>query len=301
MGNPKEAAASDAPRDDPPPPYTEAAPPGPSAPPAPASAASRAPALAPLVTECAATPYMPLPQSLTAYYQAWKLTRMFHIGDSSNHKMFAVSTHAGVSGKGPDRVAIAVYNGSSDKSPILVVGGEPHKHSDVSRNLDSIINLAPLPGQDGFKVATEPMAGRLMPDGQTVAFNFSTEISSEPSGKGKQADTVHTLHREEFEWRMTPKKEVEDKEYMNEAKLFRLHTPNAGEGSASDGANVVAVASWKRLTSISKPFKLHFIHGGGDGGLDDRWRIVAVITALRVWLLQVTNFNSLSNIATAKP
>ncbi|RSM06092.1 hypothetical protein CEP52_005885 [Fusarium oligoseptatum] len=61
-------------------------------------------------------PPISLPQTLTAYCDPEEPSSKFYLGDSSNRKMFAVTTHGGLTG---DRKSIRVYTGPSTDDPLL--------------------------------------------------------------------------------------------------------------------------------------------------------------------------------------
>ncbi|KAF7555561.1 hypothetical protein G7Z17_g2046 [Cylindrodendrum hubeiense] len=312
MANVKEAvlALHDV-SDDAPPPYSQVATAGPSTPssalnPASSNSASGIPDLKPLVRSCDSSPYLSLRPTLTAHYQ-WKMTRTYHLGNGDNQKMFAISNYAGLTGRGPDRAGVVMFNGPSEKDPVLAAAGETLNPLDAHA-LESVINLSILPGRevslekDDEGVATELLRAGLMGDQKTVVFRFSIEVSHE-LGKGRE--TAMDLPREEFEWRMTNKEEMGEKEHSHEFKLFRLERPaSQGDGKdsavslAKDGSEPVAVASWKRLMALSKPFNIEFI-GSGIKDLGDRWAAMAVITALRIWFLDQSGRATSSFIASS--
>ncbi|KAF4946999.1 hypothetical protein FSARC_14065 [Fusarium sarcochroum] len=284
--------------DDPPPPYSDDPHPASSTEPLPTPSsfpASLTPK--PLVTECASLPYVPLPQALTAYYQL--SYRTFHLGSDSNHKIFAASVYAGNTGKGPDRFSIVVHNGPSGKDQVLAAAGEMYKSTGSAISFRNIINLSPVPGQDNVlvtgdaTVAMEHMSAKLMEDGRTVIFPFSilTTYNSGADAKGKKEDFSRNLHHEHFEWRMTTKEEIADKSFAHEYKLFRLPPQQAAGGSAAAG-EPVAMASFKRLLNLSKPFKMQFLDPETTHSSSERWRLMALITALRIWQHEQTSFYS---------
>lgn len=153
-------------------------------------------------------------------------------------------------------------------------------------------------------VAMEDMSARVLPDGQTVAFLFSVFTSrvSDAAPKEKSKHDIQTPRREQFEWRMTPKSEISDKDYAHEYKLFQLSDPNLSgwpSGSTSAG-EPVAMAYFKRLMSLSKPFKMQFLDIETPDTPNERWRLMALVTALRVWQLeQVSFYSSTAMVETA--
>ncbi|KAH7192513.1 uncharacterized protein B0J16DRAFT_61622 [Fusarium flagelliforme] len=284
------------PLDDPPPPYSDA-PPATSAAGNTARPFSSGPPPEALVQECASSSYVPISQTLTANYQL--AYRTFHLGNESNNKIFATSVYAGTTGAGPGRYSILLHNGPSAKDKTLAAAGAVDKSSSSALEFKTLINISPLPGQENVMmtknaaVAMENMSARVLPDGQTVAFLFSvfTNHTADDVGKGKMADVGP--RREQFEWRMIPKSEIGDKDYAHEYKLFRVPVSSTAEGSATATANEpVAVTSFKRLLSLSKPFKLHFLDVQTPDAPNERWRLMALITALRIWQHEQASFYS---------
>lgn len=286
MGTPEKAFASaGSGGDDTPPAYFEAM--GESAGPSAASAQPSTSALAlnnsdlpPLLATCASPLYHPFPSVLTVKYQL-KMTRTYHLGDDANRKMFAVSNFEGLASRGPDRGSVVLYNGSSDKDPALAAAGEISRPA-VTRALNSVVNISALPGSDEAKMgkaATKGFRAGLSDDGKTVIFRFAIEVGGEKSGH---------LVLEEFEWRSTPKQEVHAQGYMYEFNLFRL-------GSTDE---ILARASWKRFASWSKPFMFEFLGSGNEGGLGERWSVMALITGMRIWFLDQGGRASKSHLDT---
>ncbi|EEP79683.1 predicted protein [Uncinocarpus reesii 1704] len=234
--------------------------------------------------------YRPFPATLTAYYQ-WKVTRVYHLGTSDNHKLFAVSVYAGISDKGPDRPCTVLHNGPSEKDHTLAVAGEPAVW-DMKSALSSI-SLPPLtstePDQTTSPTATEaavtPVHETMVPgvldDGKTVIFRFAVEVGHPKTGG---------YRRETFEWRMLKEHELHDVKHG--FKLVRSHAgaeaaPLGVLGDDDGEIEVVAVAGWKRMLALSKPFNLQFMGSGQTGELGDRFAVMVVITSLRLWYLDV--------------
>ncbi|KAK2689494.1 hypothetical protein QWA68_012243 [Fusarium oxysporum] len=291
----KHSPPSSSPPDDPPPPYSSILQSATSAPGTGATTSSSAPK--PFVQECADSSYVPLPKTLIAHYQL--SYRNFHLGDESDKKIFAASVYAGVTGVGINRFCILIHNGPSAKDKVLAAAGEPYKSNSTALQFKSLINLSPVLSQENIvktgdsTVAMEDMSARLLEDGRTVTFPFSifTERISTADTKGKQEDTNGDFHQEHFEWRMTAKDEILDKNYAHEYKLFRLQPPAAICSSvASDKA--VAITSFKRLMSLTKPFRMMFVDVEAQYCPKERWRLMALITALRIWQHEQTSFYS---------
>ncbi|KAJ4118657.1 hypothetical protein NW768_010716, partial [Fusarium equiseti] len=97
--------------------------------------------------------------------------------------------------------------------------------------------------------------------------------------------------REHFEWRMMPKVQNGNKDYAREFKLSQPPVHSTAEGSATVN-EPVAVTSFKRLVSLSKPFKLHFLNVQAPETLNEWWWHMALITALRIWQHEQASFYS---------
>lgn len=101
--------------DAPPPPYSEAAP----EPHEQAQASGENDV--PISIGSTTSPYRPFPLVTGAYYQ-WKMSATFHLGESADQRLFAVSTHTGWGRK--SRPGIILHNGLTDKDPMLAAAGE---------------------------------------------------------------------------------------------------------------------------------------------------------------------------------
>nr|KMM71611.1 hypothetical protein CPAG_07914 [Coccidioides posadasii RMSCC 3488] len=300
MGNPNEAeAATTEQNDTAPPPYSPCEPPS-----QPFSTCQHLSPVAHFSMNQSVSPYHPFPTALSAYYQ-WKITRVFHLGDSTNHKLYTASTHAGISSKGPNIPCVVLYNGPSDKDPALAVVSE-QKGWNLKSPI-SVITLPPLtpssgPGlnltidpaaQGDTSSVTEIMRASVLTDRKTVVFRFSIEVGRDG------------FRRERFEWR---KLKTDDPDYAKRAvKLLRFRSsPTSAsskdgsgaasfEGNGSDGwgdgceVEVVAVFEWKPVWSMNKPFNIRFMGSGKTGELGDRWAVMAIITGMRIWFLDSQN------------
>ncbi|KAF7537374.1 hypothetical protein G7054_g3779 [Neopestalotiopsis clavispora] len=267
MGSAKEAeqhtlsAAGDA---APPPAYTEAVP-----------SSSQEPQEQSALDSIKPTTQIPqqFPPSFNAYYQ-WKFTKTFHLGESRDHPLYAVRTHSGWSGS----PGIVLHSGPSDKDPPLAAAGQETQWSK-----HSIIVLPPLPGSDAAS-STEFM--RTNVGWKHTSYPFSIEVTSGATGR---------LKREGFEWRQSHGGEIKQLGKCSRGwKLVRLSAEAAGpggereeraHGASSDGKEIVAVWAFYSGWSMTKSFKFQFLGSGLTGELGERWSVMAVITALRMWYL----------------
>ncbi|KAF5682627.1 hypothetical protein FDENT_7555 [Fusarium denticulatum] len=245
---------------DPPPPYSNISQPATSAT---GTVENSYPVPKPFVQECADSSHVALPKTLIAHYQL--SYRNFHLGNETHNKIFAASVYAGLTGSGVNRLCMLIHN--------------VRRHGSTFK---SLINLSPVSNQENVvkagdsTVAMEDMSAPLLEDDRTVTFPFSilTERFSKADPKGKREETNGDFHQEHFEWRMTAKDEILDKNYAHEYKLFRLQPPSAiGSSVASDKA--VAITSFKRLMSLTKPFKMIFVDVEAQCCPAERWRLMA--------------------------
>ena len=223
--------------------------------------------------------YRPFPLITGAYYQ-WKMSATFHLGESADQRLYAVSTHIGWGRKG--RPGIILHNGSTNKDPMLAAAGEEPGWNDFSPN--SVMMLPPLPGSPQER-CTELMRAGVSE--KIVHFRFSIEV-----GHGKK------LQREDFVWQTCKGEEAKklvDEPWECGFKLMRLPDRAAGrsgEGSKEapslpgEGQEILAVFAWNRGWSLTNPFRIQFVGSGRRAVMGERWELMVVITALRLWWLK---------------
>ncbi|KAI1859283.1 uncharacterized protein JN550_012092 [Neoarthrinium moseri] len=199
---------------------------------------------------------------------AWGRTYM--LGEHQATPLYAITLHTGWSGQ-PD---VVLHGSSSENAPPLA-GVETTAFSRAAT-----VSLPPLPGS-GRSVAEEPMAFSGFGNG---THSFTIEVGN----------TGTTGRRESFEWRHSHGAEVDQLGGRGSGwKLVRLASDapeGVGGGShfvgggpqSSDGKEVVAVWANAR-TSLSKILNFRFFGSGVTGVMGERWAIMAVITALRIW------------------
>ncbi|KAI1418188.1 hypothetical protein F5Y13DRAFT_150789 [Hypoxylon sp. FL1857] len=242
--------------DDAPPPYSSSGPPP------------------PLPQQVSAAPPAPtqrlFPTSFSMYRESSWTQRSYMIGEHQATPLYAVTLHSGWSGQ-PDLV---LHNGPNEKCPPL---------AGLARSVlgtSATITVRPVPGS-GLPPAEEKMEynGGFGP----ASYMFTIEV-----GVGGVA------RRESFEWRHSSGGAVKGLDAKGSGwKLVRLETgppPGMGQGAsfvgggvkASDGKEVVAVWAWASA-SLTKNLKFKFIGTGASGVLGERWAIMAVASALRIW------------------
>ncbi|EFW20109.1 conserved hypothetical protein [Coccidioides posadasii str. Silveira] len=223
--------------------------------------------------------YPQFPPLMNAYGH-WNPTSMktFSLcGSSKDECLFAIE----MSTWAQTRFEPAQWN--EQEGPIIAAAGEESQWAAriYSFNVNSVILLPPL-RPDAKTLATELMHGTITGDGR-VTFHFSIEVSS-----GKK------MRREKFEWRTMKKGDDDTK--RSGFKLVRLFS-NAREASSSnDNSNVgeehppsetFAVLEWiKGWSGFKQAFSLQLGNGQSDS-LGERWTLMVVMTALRIWYLRV--------------
>ncbi|RWA08982.1 hypothetical protein EKO27_g6123 [Xylaria grammica] len=232
--------------------------------------------------------YRPFPAAMKIYYQ-WNLAgiKVFHVcGETERDRLFAVEVHTGHSMSGPlgARPGLHLYNGPKTKDALLAATGSESLFGDYALNNNSRIFL---PGHRTGDLVCEMMRVHTTPD-NTVAFRFSIEV-----GLGEK------MRREAFEWKKIKKDERDDNTHNGGFKLFWLHRgPEQGypdgdssiQGSSSEGGDreAVAVMSWRSfLTSPKHPFDMAFIGSGLSETMGERWRLMVLMTVLRVWYMNL--------------
>ncbi|KAH8884960.1 hypothetical protein GQ53DRAFT_729835 [Thozetella sp. PMI_491] len=258
----------------------------------------------PPTIEAESLAYRSFPPVITAFVQ-WGQVKSFHIcGASDTERLASAEVHTGYGGKSPlgTKPGILLHDGTNTKDAILGAAGDESQLAAraYTFNLESIILMPPVRATGGPQtLVTERMRGRT--SGDSVSFLFSIEV-----GEGEK------MRREQFEWIKVPKGAD------NEVKAggFRLEWIQCGpqtmtmEASSSSGHatssspaasgvnEAVAVLSWKSMfTSWKQLFTLRFVGSGASGVLGDRWRLMAILTALRLWHLKLNGRTNKGNVA----
>lgn len=269
MGKADEALQATPAEDPAPPPYSEATQ---------GSSGQAGPSEGPAPPHAATSVYRPFPQITSAYYQ-WKMTLTFHLGESADQRLYAVSTYPGWSSK--ENPGIILHNGPTKEDPMLATAGEHPGWNVFSPN--SMITLPPLAGDSSQERRTEAM--RASVSGKAVHFRFSIEVGDGEGGAG--------LRREEFVWQTCKGEEAKglvEAPWQCGFKLTRASDQQSGGGSsgggtkeaaAGEGQEVLAIFAWNRGWSITNPFRVQFVAPRGVMG--ERWELMVIITGLRLW------------------
>ncbi|KAI1122716.1 hypothetical protein F5Y10DRAFT_253370 [Nemania abortiva] len=287
MGNPKEAeaAAYAAPADSvPPPPYQETAnntntlpPPGP----APAYGAGESSPAGGSVSGVKPK----IPAALNAYMG---FSKTFYLGERKEDPLFAVRMHSGFT-KNPDLV---LYDGPSDKSPILATA----THESIWKP-SSVLTVSAHEGvaYDSGKQTVKMAAHSSF---RHWTYRFTADV-----GVGKET------RREEFEWRSSHGSEVKELDGNRWGwKLVRLSSQPLGGGggratralgSTSDGLEVVAAWAHNASFSRSKTLKFQLMGSALTGMLGERGAVLALVSALRIWWIEINSASAASSSAAA--
>ncbi|KAI0867948.1 hypothetical protein GGS24DRAFT_483818 [Hypoxylon argillaceum] len=215
------------------------------------------------------------PAALNAYMG---FAKTFQLGERKEEPLFAVRMHSGFT-KNPDLV---LYDGPSDKGPVLATA--------THESLWKSSSILTAPAREG--VAHDSESQRVAMPGhwnlKRQTFAFAAEV-----GVGKET------RREEFEWRSSHGSEVKELDgYRWGWKLVRLSSQAPGGGgeratralgSTSDGLEVVAAWAHNNSFSMSKMFKFQLMGSALAGMLGERGATLALISALRIWWLEVNS------------
>ncbi|KAI1265921.1 hypothetical protein F5Y18DRAFT_32287 [Xylariaceae sp. FL1019] len=258
-----------------------------------------------LSTDRTASPliaYCRFPSIMKVYYQ-WNLSGLrtfFVCGLHERDRLFAVEAHTGRSMSGPlgSRQGFHLYNGPSTDFQILAAAGEESALGGFALNNSSRILL---PGLKSNALVPEVMRAYTMPKpDHSVAFRFSVEAGIDEG-----------MRRETFEWRKVKKSERDECTKNGGFKLFRLGfcEDDAGIGGSTQGVHdqaagvqeIVAVFSWRSfLTSPKHPLDLELVGKYRSETMGERWTLMVLTTALRIWVMHLHGKTSRGSIAMAE-
>lgn len=235
---------------------------------------------------------------VNAYYQfrLAGLKKFFICGAHEDDRICLVDVHTGYSCKPPlgSRPGVHLHRGPKADDAVFAAAGDESRFSARVYALDntSVILLPPLDDQknNSQQLVNEPMHARSGDGREEVAadkavrFGFSVEVD-------------RAMHRERFEWVKIAKREEADGEDIKAGayKLVRLRTWSEDQASISSlkspGSEIVAVLTFFNVwSSLKHAFSLDLRDNGPV--LGDRWALMAVITALRLWSLRVNGRTS---------
>ncbi|KAH8647844.1 hypothetical protein BX600DRAFT_443188 [Xylariales sp. PMI_506] len=226
-------------------------------------------------------PISPFPQVLEAYYK-WNVWGYFHLYSAGkDKKLFTVAVHTGYSNRGPlgSRMGVLLHNGVTSKDPIFAAATDesPWAVRVYAFSLNSVILLPPIEAKASAQAVVEEFMTARTVDGNGVGFYFSIEVGEK-------------LRRQEFEWCKTGAR------------------GSAGSSSASPSTSpgnveteVFARFQWtKTITNLTHPFNLQFLEKTVSVRMGDRWTLMVVVTALRLWALRSNGRTNHKVVATAE-
>ncbi|KAI0972131.1 hypothetical protein F4678DRAFT_431277 [Xylaria arbuscula] len=215
------------------------------------------------------------PPALNAYMQM-KFAQTYHLGETKDTPLFAVRLHSGLT-KNPELV---LYDGLDEKGAVL--GTATHQ------SLWKSGTIMTAPAREG--VAHDSESQQVIMSSPKL---FKTNIYAFTADAGVGKET----RREQFEWRNSHGSEVRDLDgYKWGWKLVRLSSPAAGNGGeratrasgeTSDGLEVVAAWAHNNSMSMTKAFKFQLLGSALTGMLGDRGATLALVSALRIWSIEV--------------
>lgn len=194
--------------------------------------------------------------------------RSYTLGEHRSQPLYAVAMHSGLSGQ-PSTI---LYSGASDQTaPLGTADG-------TALSSATTIELF-LPGGAGPCTYQAESGGGFA----HRTLRFDVEVGGGGNGG-----------RETFEWRHSKGDEVRALgKQLQGWKLVWLGSGGGGGGGgsssssaggpkSSDGNGVVAVWAHGHM-SRSKFFCFQFVGSGLGSGMGDRWTLVTILTALRMW------------------
>ncbi|KAK7752593.1 hypothetical protein SLS62_005362 [Diatrype stigma] len=204
------------------------------------------------------------PPSFGLYVDS-KLGRRYMLGEHQAQPLYAVSVHSGWSGQ-PSTV---LHNGPTTEHPPLAGANA----SALGRS--STVELPPPLGGAAAAQQSSSSEERLESAGGPFSpkMRFTLDLDGPSAGR-----------RETFEWRHSRGDEVAALGAAHAGwKLVRLGG-GGGEKEAGGGSGEEIVAAWAHARmSLTKQLQFGFVGSGASGVLGERWAIMAVITALRIW------------------
>ncbi|KAI9375082.1 hypothetical protein BJX61DRAFT_540108 [Aspergillus egyptiacus] len=228
--------------------------------------------------------YGSLPSTMTVHGQWTKWRSMNLCGATSKDRLCLIEFQTGYSGKPPlgMRTGFVLRNGMSPKDPLLAAAGDEECGLHAF-NPDGIVFLPSLDADlDGKEATMDTELVRARPDANDdVSFHFSIEVEQE-------------LRREEFAWRKVKGGEAEAK--RNGFRLVRLGSPQTGK----DEGETVALLGWVVAWPLTHAFTLDIVDGQSSV-LGERWRLMVIVTAIRLYTLHVKGRTKRTVVDIGKP
>lgn len=248
--------------------------------------------------------YRPFPPVMNLYGNSsggviGALTTYKLCGADKNGFLYVVEVHHGFTPRGPLNFRPGFYlrNGTGTEAPILAATGDEEREPLLMStfSVKSLIMVPPPLDEDDVEfnlnprdLVTEIMYATTTSDG-SVSFRFSVEVG--PKMK----------IREEFEWRKTRKGDTNTQHtrYI----LTRLpsssstsfsspspspsSSPSSSSSSAQEESYILADLTFRNAISVNHLFTLELKGAACSGVMGDRWTLMVVTTALRLYWLRV--------------
>ncbi|OBT81403.1 hypothetical protein VE02_10253 [Pseudogymnoascus sp. 03VT05] len=221
---------------------------------------------------------------MNAYYK-WPSTKTYNFcGATKEDLLYVAEIYTGLGGLSPlgFKAGVLLHNGMSTKDQILGVAGD--KSLFAGR---IVIMLPPLETLASHRAMTTEIMRPSTTSNNGVTFVFSVEVGEK-------------LQRERFEWRKF-KKRNGDEANPGGFTLLRLSSNFEKTDPATSGRNdceaVTVLTLTRSWAQIKHPFSLEVTGSGLSGALGDRWVLMVVIAALRLWFLKANGRATKTGIA----
>ncbi|KAL0469381.1 hypothetical protein QR685DRAFT_285162 [Neurospora intermedia] len=203
-------------------------------------------------------------------------------GADKSDFLYVVEIHHGLTPRGPLHFRPGLYlrNGTGTKAPILAAAGDEDREPLLMStfSVKSLIMLPPPPDvevKNPRDLVTEIMYAKKTSDG-TVSFRFSIEVG------------LKMKSREEFEWRKLTGK---DKTNTQHARFILVRPPPSSTSAASSSSTqeeieILADLTFCNVMSVNHLFVLELKGAAASGEMGDRWTLMVVVTALRLYWLR---------------
>ncbi|KAK4140618.1 uncharacterized protein C8A04DRAFT_14786 [Dichotomopilus funicola] len=197
-------------------------------------------------------------------YGQWGKQRGFNLcGETEKDRLHHVAMHSGYGRSEPlgSRPGVVLHQGMDTKTPILAAAGYDSQFSARLYSFNQTVVLMPslLPAAERTsEFDTEQMPATVR--GEQVVFSFFIEVDH---GKERQ--------RQKFEWRKFEKGKIAAATEGG-FELVRVLSPGSSRAGQEPGASSASLSS----TSEEE-----------DEELGERWALMVVITAIRLWILRL--------------
>lgn len=243
--------------------------------------------------------YRPFPPVINLYGNSsggviGALTTYKLCGADKSDFLYAVEVHHGFTPRGPLNFRPGFYlrNGTGTEAPILATASDEEREPLLMStfSVKSLIMVPPPLDEDDVEfnlnprdLVTEIMYATTTSDG-SVSFRFSVEVG--PKIKV----------REEFEWRKTRKGTTNSNTQHSRYILIRLppsssstspSSPSSSSSIAQEESDILADLTFRNAMSLQHLFTLELKGAACSGVMGDRWTLMVVTTALRLYWLRI--------------